>query len=419
MDLNTHLAKIVEGLVADITSNVLVRVDSAISAAINNRLAAYDYAAHIQEAANSAFERRISEYTVDPKRLENRIVGKINETIDAAQDQTRTLVEAQVQERLSTVDFQRAITDSVSTIVADRMTEFVFPPNSIDPAALKLLDLEITGDNIRGGIIENFSSTGIDDRASQVAVTVLDDATVIENNLLTKDLTVEGSMTINGKFVVNGTVPEDTEFFKTLVANSTTSTLNSLDHTLFNRYSTVIFNQIKQDGLDLDRITLNGHEIAKSNSLGSSIINSNLQTLGELRELKVSGESLLAQTLYVTPRRVGINTIEPSAALSIWDDEIEIVAKKKSRDIGILGTPRKQNLVLSANNKDNIVLADDGSVQIDHLKIGSMQFTTANSPPNFVSERCHVIWNTNPNPGGPLGWICLGGANWANFGIID
>jgi hypothetical protein len=419
MDLNTHLAQIVEGLVADITSNVLIRVDSAISAAINNRFAAYDYSAHIQEAANSAFEKRVSEYTVDPKRLENRIVGKINETIEAAQDQTRVLVENQVQERLSTVDFQRAITDSVSTLIADRMSDFVFPANSIDPAALNLLELKITGDNISGGIIENFSSTGIDDRASQVALTILDDSTVIENNLLTKDLTVQGSMTINGEFVVNGAVSEDTEFFRKLVASTTSSTLTSLDHTLFNNYSTLIFDRIKQDGLDLGRITLNGQEIARSNSLGSAIINSNLQTLGELRELRVSGESLLAQTLYVTPRRVGINTIEPSAALSVWDDEIEIVAKKKSRDVGILGTTRQQKLVLTSNGKDNIVLSNDGSAQIDHLRIGSMQFTTSNVPPNFVSERCHIVWNTNPNPGGPLGWICLGGANWANFGIID
>lgn len=419
MDLNTHLAQIVEGLVADITSNVLIRVDSAISAAINNRLAAYDYAAHIQQAATAAFDRRVSEYTVDPKRLENRIVGKINETIESAQDQTRVLVENQVQERLSTVDFQRAITDSVSTLIADRMSDFVFPTNSIDPAALKLLELKITGDNISGGIIENFSSTGIDDRASQVALTILDDSTVIENNLLTKDLTVQGSMTINGKFVVNGAVSEDTEFFRKLVASTTSSTLTSLDHTLFNNYSTLIFDRIKQDGLDLGRITLDGQEIARSNSLGSAIVNSNLQTLGELRELRVSGESLLAQTLYVTPRRVGINTIEPSAALSVWDDEIEIVAKKKSRDVGMLGTTRQQKLVLTSNGKDNIVLTDDGSTQIDHLRIGSMQFTTSSVPPNFVSERCHIVWNTNPNPGGPLGWICLGGANWANFGIID
>jgi hypothetical protein len=351
--------------------------------------------------------------------LENRIVGKINETIESAQEQTRLLVDKQVQEKLAVTDFQKAITDSVGTIVADRMSEFIFPPNSIDPLALKLLELKISGDNVSGGIIENFSSTGIDDRASRVALTILDDSTVIENNLLTKDLTVQGSMTINGEFVVNGSVPEHTEFFKKLVSSTTTSTLSTLDNTLFNRYSTLIFDKIKLDGLDLNRITINGIEVAKDNTLGTGITNSNLQTLGELKELRVGGESLLAQTLYVTPKRVGINTIEPSAALSIWDDEVEIVAKKKSRDIGVIGTTRQQKLILTANNKDNIVLSDDGSAQIDHLKIGSMQFTTANAPPNFVSERCHVVWNTNPNPGGPIGWICLGGANWANFGIID
>jgi hypothetical protein len=148
-------------------------------------------------------------------------------------------------------------------------------------------------------------------------------------------------------------------------------------------------------------------------------VNSNLQTLGELKELRVSGESLLAQTLYVTPKRVGVNTIEPSAALSIWDDEIEIITKKKSKDIGLFGTPRHQKLVLTSNNKDNIILNEDGSVQINNLKIGAVMFSTSNNPPNYVSERCHIVWNTNPNLGGPLGWICLGGANWANFGIID
>jgi hypothetical protein len=419
MDLNLHLNKVVEGLVTDITANVLVRVDSVISNAINNRLASYDFAAHIQEAASAAFEKRVGEYTLDPKKLENRVVDKIRETISAAETKTKELVEAKVQESLAVVDFQRAITDSVSTIVADRMQEFVFPPNSIDPQALKLLELKISGDNVSGGIIENFSSMGIEDRASQVALTILDDSTVVENNLLTQDLTVQGSMTINGEFVVNGTVPEESNFYKSLVAKTTHSTLSAVDNNLFDNYSRLIFDKIRADGLDLDKITLDGAEVIKSSSLGSAIVNSNLQTLGEIKELRVSGESIMAQTLYVTPRRVGINTIEPSAALSVWDDEIEIVAKKKSQNIGILGTPRQQKLVITANSKDNIVLAEDGSVQIDDLKIGSMRFTTANSPPNYVSERCHVVWNTNPNPGGPLGWICLGGANWANFGIID
>jgi hypothetical protein len=419
MDLNLHLNKVVEGLVTDITANVLVRVDSVISAAINNRLASYDFASHIQEAASAAFEKRVGEYTLDPKKLENRVVDKIRDTIAAAETKTKELVEAKVQESLSVVDFQRAITDSVSTIVADRMQEFVFPPNSIDPSALKLLDLKISGDNVSGGIIENFSSMGIEDRATQVALTILDENTVIENNLLTKDLTVQGSMTINGEFVVNGSVPEESNFYRSLVAKTTHSTLTAVDANLFDNYSNLIFNKIQTDGLDLNKITLDGTEVVKSSALGSAIVNSNLQTLGELKELRVSGESIMAQTLYVTPRRVGINTIEPSAALSVWDDEIEIVAKKKSQNVGFLGTSRQQKLVISSNNKDNIVLSEDGTTQIDNLQIGSMRFTTANSPPNFVSERCHVVWNTNPNPGGPLGWICLGGANWANFGIID
>lgn len=419
MDLNEHLGKIVEGLITDITANVLVRVDSVISNAVNSRLASYDFAGHIQQAASVAFEKKVSEYTVDPKKLENRIVDKIHETISNAQNKTAELVELKVQESLSRVDYQTAITNSVSTLIADRLTEFVFPDNSINASAIRLGDLKLSGNNVTGGIIENFSSTGIEDRASTVALTILDNDTVVENNLLTKDLTVQGSMTINGEFVVNGRVPEDSNFFKTLVAGASATTLNSLSSTFLSQYSHTVFDQIRTQGLDLNKLTLNGVEIASSNALGSAIVNSNLQTLGELKELRVSGESIMSQTLYVTPKRVGINTIEPSAALSIWDDEVEIVAKKKSKDLGILGTVRQQKLVLTSNNKNNITLHEDGSVQIDVLKIGDMKFSTSNMPPNFVSERCHVIWNTNPNPGGPLGWVCLGGANWANFGIID
>lgn len=419
MDLNLHLNKIVEGLVADITSNVIVRVDAVITNAIDGRLAAYDFGSHIQNAAAAAFEKRVSEYTLDPKKLENRVVDKIRETIADAQLSTKNLVEEKVQESLKLVDFQKALTDAVGTIIADRMSAMIFPTNSINADAIKIADLKLSGDNISGGIVENFSSTGIDDRASQVALTILDDSTVIENNLLTKDLTVQGSMTINGEFVVNGTVPEDSEFYKSLVASTSHKTLTSVDNTLFSNYSKIIFDKIKNDGLDLEKITINGLEVATSSALGTSIVNSNLQTLGELKELRVAGESIIAQTLYVTPKRVGINTIEPSAALTVWDDEIELVAKKKSKDVGILGTTRQQKLVLTANNRDNILLHEDGSVEVSKLKIGSMQFTTADSPPNYISQRCHVVWNTNPNPGGPLGWICLGGANWANFGIID
>jgi len=419
MELNTHFSKIVEEITTDITSNVVMKVDGAINDAINHRLAVYDFTSHIQEATTRTIEKKISEYTIDSKKLENRTVDKIRETLSLAQNQTSTLVETIVREKLENFDLNKIVLDAVSILLHDRLSNFTFPENSIDPVALKLANLTISGDNVKGGIIENFSSTGIDDRTTQIALTLLDESTVIENNLFTQHLTVQGSMTIDGDLTLNGTVTEDTDFYRKLVSGTTKNTLDSINDNLFSRYSTNIFDKIKNDGLDLNKITLNGEELATRDSLGKSIIHSNLQNLGELKELQVQGESILSQTLYVTNKRVGINTIEPSAALTIWDEEIEITTKKKSKDTGIIGTSRNQKLVLSSNNKENITLHEDGSTQIENLRIGPIRFTTSNTPPNFVSERCHIVWNINPNLGGPLGWVCLGGANWANFGIID
>ena len=419
MDLNEHLAKIVEGLIGEITANVLARVDHVISETVNSRLINYDYETHIKEAATAALDRRAAEYTVDSKRLEKRIADKINVTVDEAQAATTQLITDTVAARVAAINFNQSMTDAASSIIAERLRDYVFPANSINGDALKLSDLVITGDNVKGGIIENFSSTGIDDRATGVAVTILDHATVVENNLFTQDLTVEGTATINGNLNVTGTVNEDSEFYRNLINSATTAALSNMDRGLFDSYSALGFERIKTEGLNLTKIKLNDAEVIADNRLGSTIINSNLQTLGLLKELQVVGESIFAETLYVTPKRVGINTIEPSGALAIWDQEVEIVAVKKSADTGSFGTPRQQRLVLTANGKDNVVLETDGSATINELRMGSMKFSAAAQPPNYVGERGHVVWNTNPNPGGPMGWICLGATNWANFGIID
>ena len=419
MDLNEHLGKIVEGLIGEITANVLARVDHVISETVNDRLVNYNYEAHIKEAATAALDRRAAEYTVDAKRLEKRIADKINSTIDSAEATTAQLITDTVSARVSAINFNQIMTDAASGIIVERLKDYVFPANSINGDAIKLADLVISGNNVKGGLIENFSSTGIDDRATGVAMTILDHATVVENNLFTQDLTVEGTATINGNLNVTGTVNEDSTFFQDLVSRTTTSALSNMDRGLFDNYSALIFEKIKTDGLNLSKIKLNDTEVISDNKLGPTIINSNLQSLGLLKELQVVGESIFAETLYVTPKRVGINTIEPSGALAIWDQEVEIVAVKKSADTGSFGTPRQQRLVLTANNKENIILETDGSATINELRMGSMKFSTAAQPPNYVGERGHVVWNTNPNPGGPMGWICLGASNWANFGIID
>ena len=419
MDLNEHISKIVDQIVGEITENVSTRVDKLILDAITSRLDSFDYNTHVQQAANAALDKKASQYTIDGKKLEKRISDRINETIDGAQTSTAELINTIVSEKLTKININQAVNDATAALIVDRLREITFPENSINPTALKLNELIITGDNIKGGLIENFSSTGIDDRATGVALTILDDATVVENNLLTKDLTVEGLVLINGNLSVNGEVDKECLFYTDLIKETTTSALSNMDRGLFDSFSSLVFDRIKTEGLNLSKIKLNDAEVITDGRLGPTVISSNLQHLGILKELQVSGESLLAETLYVTPKRVGINTIEPSGALAIWDQEVEIVASKKSADTGIFGTPRKQKLILTSNNKENILLDDDGSAAINDLRIGGMRFTAAAEPPNYVSQRGHVVWNVNPNLGGPLGWVCLGSANWANFGIID
>ena len=414
MDLNTQITGIVDGIVEKVEQGVAEKVDKLIVESIKARLSTFDFTDVIKQAATDALDKKASEYAVDSKKLEARIFGRINETITEVQKQTDQTVKETVDQRIKAVDFGKAVVDATSIIVKDQLEELVFPDASIKPDALDMTNYKFSGDNIHGGVITEFSSTGIDDRSTNIAVTILDDVTVVENNLLTKDLTVQGNVTING------TLDKDCEFYQELIDTTSTNTVNKLDKTLFDGFSKTVFNTIKDKGLDLNKITVDGRDVIVGNALGSNITKSNLQELGMIKELQVSGEAFISESLYTVKGRVGVNTFEPSSALAVWDQEIEITTGKKEADVGRIGTPRQQSLVLSANNKNNITLNTDGSATVEDLRLGqTMRFTEGDRAPNYASTKGHVVWNNNPSLGGPLGWICLGNANWANFGIID
>jgi hypothetical protein len=193
----------------------------------------------------------------------------------------------------------------------------------------------------------------------------------------------------------------------------------NLNDELFSTYSQILFDRIKLDGIDLNRVTLNGEEIVVDKRLASGITGSNLQSVGVLSELQVRGETLIYNTLYTGNQRVGINTLQPASALSIWDEEIEISIGKKQKDIGFIGSNRQQALVLGTNNKINLMLNSDGSVTATKLNLGGVNITSSDSPPNYNAPRASIVFNSNPSLGGPMGWVSLGEARWANFGIIE
>ena len=127
---------------------------------------------------------------------------------------------------------------------------------------------------------------------------------------------------------------------------------------------------------------------------------------------------MLDSTLYVSQKRVGINTLEPSYALTVWDGEIEVAINKINQQRAFVGTHRPIAVTLGSNSKDNISLDIDGSVTINDLRLGAVPIGTASSIPNWEGRSGEILFNDSPQVGQPIGWVCLGGHRWGTFGLV-
>jgi hypothetical protein len=421
MDIDTHVNSIVQGIITQITSQVQAQAMTAITQKIDEIVSALDTSTLLGSLLSQKIDAKVSQLPIDTASIEAELVSRVDtlatNLVSAVQNQSIDIIQTKVAQYVNNIDFtqlyQGVIVNALNT------KQINFPDRSIPMSAVDLTDAVISGDYVSGGIITKFGSTGIDDRATVCQLSILDDVTVVENNLVTQDLTVKGSTTIEGDLTVTGSIPEESPMFQKFVVAATNNVRTSLDSVLFASYADMVYNQIKTNGLDLAKLSVNGQSIVDNGTLATTITGSNLQRLGVLTELQVNGESLLSQTLYVTNKRVGINTIEPGQTLSVWDQEVELGFSKQSSNTGVLGMPRSQTLVLSSNNKNNLSILPDGSIAADTVRIGDVTLTSAGGPPATNQPKGTIVFNSNPSLGGPMGWVSLGDARWANFGIID
>lgn len=421
MDIDQHVNQIVQGIVTQITTQVQQQAMSAIEQKIAEVIAAIDTGAMLSEKLSQKLDERLSRLPIDAKSIEIELGNRINDlsTNLATRVQSRSieLADQVIQDQVKAIDFPALCQSTL--IAAIQGNKLTFPDGSIPGTALNSTNLRISGASIAGGIITDFGSTGIDDKSTACQLSIFDEVTVVENNLLTKDLTVKGTATIEGDLVVTGSLDEESGMYKNLVSSVSDRVKNNLNSTVYENYATMVFDKIKQDGIDLNKITVQGEEIINGGNLSDKITYSNLQRVGTLSELRVSGESLLSQSLYTTARRVGINTIEPAQALSIWDQEVEIGFGKRETNVAVIEAPRNQQLIIGANGKNNITLNTDGSVAVDKISVGAVTLSSSGTPPNYDAPQGTIVFNSGPSLGGPLGWVSLGGARWANFGFID
>lgn len=419
MDIDTHVNSIVQGIVTQITSQVQTQAMSAITQKIDEVINALDYTEVLADLLSKKLDAHLSKLPIDAGSIQTELTSRVDSLAQnlsaTVQTQSLKMISDSVNTQIRQIDFNGLFQSSI--IAALQNQAVTFPNNSIPHTALELTGLKLSGSQIEGGIVQQFGSTGIDDKATTCQLSVFDDITVVENNLLTKDLTVKGTATIEGDLNVTGTMPESSPLFQNVVAAASRTV--SADTALLTTILNTTLDKIKTDGVDLNQITIGGQVAIDGSSLGGFIVNSNLQKVGQLKELQVSGETLLSDTLYTSKQRVGINTFEPAQALSVWDQEIEVGIGKQSTNVGILGTPRTQTLIISSNGKNNITLTPDGATVVNQLTIGSINMSVSDAPPSTNRPRGTIVFNSMPSLGGPLGWVSLGDARWANFGIID
>ena len=416
--MSNQLETAVQTLLTDVTDRLNDKIERSIVDHVRTTLANYDYEGKINLLTSLKLDSKISEFEIRPVDVEARIAAAAENVINGLDKQARSQILSDIARRIDSIDFEQSITNAVGFQIQQRLEQVVFPEGSISFAALNKDEIRLSGDQIQGGIITQFGSTGIDDCATNVALTILDEHTVVENNLIAASAEVKGTLTVSGDLIVHGTIPTDSAAFKSIVENATNSVVAGIDDSLFTGYTNKIFEKITAEGIDLNQITIGGEAVITGNKIGQKITESNLQKLGVVKDLQTSGESFLSEALYASNKRVGINTIDPGHALSIWDQEVEVVVSKRSQDTAMIGTVRAQNLILSSNNKNNIVCKSNGAVQIDNLEISGIAMNSTDSTPSTDQPRGTISWNSNPAIGSPIGWVSLGGARWAKFGII-
>jgi len=419
MDVTSQVDSIVENLVRGIETRLEARLEQTVTAFLQSKLDAVDVDKKLNWLASVKLDNLIGALSIDQTTVQQRIDQVTDTVVNGIEAECRKTSLERIRHRInSELDINKLVKEVLSSELQSRINEINFPAGSISGSAINVASLKLTGDNVQGGLIKNFGSSGIQDLSTNVQLTLLDQAVVIENNVVTLGLEVKGTTVLEGDLVIHGNVPPQSQFYTSLISNAVEGVKNSMNQEFFGDYASVIFERIKEEGLDLNRITLNGTEVITGNKLNYGITDTNITRVGMVKDLQTQGETYLSEVLYVGKDRVGVNTLEPAFSLSVWDQEVELGMGKRSRDVGWIGTSRRQDLVLSANNQDNIVLKQDGSVAVLKIQVNKIHITSSTGTPSGNEPRGTVAFNENPAPGQPIGWVSLGNGSWSRFGTV-
>lgn len=303
--------------------------------------------------------------------------------------------------------------EKIETLINQNMVQRVVAGlSAIDVGGLIRQRVDENMTDLDSRVAKRLKTHGIQDHAQNPELTVMDDNVVVENCLTANRIDVVGSAKIR-ELTVTGSINTDNHSWQTLSDAISKKTLDQLTNEWKDSLISDVENKIREKGIDFAQVQIDGVRVIAGDTLSKKITNSNLQSLGILKELKVAGETHINNTVSVLNRRLGVNTQEPEMALSVWDEEVSILAGKFKDKSAYIGTGRAQNLVLGVNRTPAVEIDIDGTTAIKKLRVGVHRISHGTEVPNYAGTKGDVVFNANPSINDNVfAWQCLGGFKW-------
>lgn len=331
----------------------------------------------------------------------------------------------------------------------------------------------LTGDHISGGKIQNFSSTGISDKATKEQIIVSDNGISVAK--FSEGFKVNGNIEVEDarvKVLKADVIQADNIVGTIEYANDAPITFSgdSLDgkgmlwtgkgHTKQLVFVSNPDRFFVSENIEFARgksITVNNIKLIDEKELGPTITKSNLQQVGRLKGLIVDGDIVLDQYIVYnsSTNRLGLGIEEPNAAFSVAEDGVEVIVGSKNGVKGFVGTFASHNLEIITDNTPRITVEATGNIILGNTSAGLSKVTVmgtlginVNNPdPRAVfhangaikfNNKLHlsdtaaptsgtynvgdIVWNTNPQPGKFVGWVCTREGSpglWSGFGRLE
>lgn len=393
-NLSNTISTVLTGLTDQVQSIVKSEINQAITDDMLNRVVA--------NQVQQIVEKNLETYN---KRLHTAFDTILTTFTASIETKIQEQVRIAAKNAMQTVDFSHLVKETVANIYENKVTDYSFPDRSISARAIKWQEVKLSGDFIKGGLIENFNSTGIQDKSSQVQLTLLDDVIVAENKVITKEIhspnaelgnvIVRGNLELTGQLIL-------TDQLTTAVGNIVKNNIDDF-----------VVSNIDLKG---SSIMNNGKLLLSGDTLGPSIMNSNLRKVGVLQSLRVSGDSQFSETMTVGEnKRVGINTEDPEGALTIWDEDAEVTFSKISRRTMRIGSTRDGELVLGSGKKDQLMIKHDIIEFNDVIRFMGLKVSVLDNIPSYTGEPNEIVIVKNAKQNEPRVYLCLGGNKWSSL----